>query len=336
MTPKDYYNILGVSRVASEKELKDAYRKLARKYHPDVNPGNKASEEKFKELNLAYEVLSDPKKRKQYDQFGENWQHAEQFTRAGWQNKKSEGFGYNQFNFSQDQGKYGFSGADGVESIFENIFGNMRSRRTQARRSQATEHPVEITLEEALKGTRRLIDMQQTVTCKDCHGSGRNQNSVCQTCHGNGALPQMRQIEVKIPAGVTTGSRVRFSSQKEAGIDSPAISIVLVITVQEHSIFKRQNDDLITSVPLPLTIAVLGGKIEVNTLSGKLELRIPPETQNGSTFRLSGQGMPHLGKDGRGDLLAKIHVVLPQKLTSAEKELFSRLRDLRKEKDYES
>jgi molecular chaperone DnaJ len=335
MAAKDYYSILGISRSASDKDIKAAYRKLARKYHPDVNPGNKAAEEKFKEINQAYEVLSDTDKRKKYDQYGENWEHADQFAQAsgqpGGQNASGAGFDFNRFNFGGAQGGATFNSGVGMDSIFEELFGGARGRHTQPRRGQDIEHPVEITLEEAFTGASRLLNLQSEEPCQNCGGTGRVQKNICPTCRGAGAVPRVRQLEVKIPAGVKTGSRVRIAGQGGPGHGGAAGNLYLLITVLPHAGFERQDDDLITSVPLLLTTAVLGGKLEVPTLKGKLELKVPAETQNGRIFRLAGQGMPHLGKEGRGDLLAKMNVVLPLKLSAEEKELFTKLRTLRAE-----
>jgi molecular chaperone DnaJ len=329
MATKDYYSILGLSRSASDKDIKQAYRKLARKYHPDVNPGNKAAEEKFKEINQAYEVLSDADKRKKYDQYGEQWEHADQFAQAGRQGQTGAGFDFSQFNFGGAEGATFTAGGAGMDSIFEELFSGSRTRRAQPRRGQDIEHPIEISLEEAFSGTSRILSLRSEETCPTCGGSGRVQRTVCATCRGAGVVPRIRQLEVKIPAGVKTGSRVRIAGQGGPGRGSAAGDLYLLITVLPHASFERQDDDLMTIVPLPLTTAMLGGKVEVPTLKGKLELKVPAETQNGRIFRLSGQGMPRLGKEGRGDLLAKVNVALPLKLSAEEKELFMRLRSLR-------
>jgi molecular chaperone DnaJ len=330
MASKDYYGILGVPRSATDKDIKAAYRKLARKYHPDVNPGNKAAEEKFKEINQAYEVLSDTDKRKKYDQFGENWEHADQFQRASGQpGGGASGFDFSQFNFGGGQGGTFTSAGPGMDNVFEELFGGMRGRRAQPRRGEDIEHPVEITLEEAFSGTSRLLSLQGEETCPTCGGTGRVQNRICSTCRGSGVLPKARQLEVKIPAGVKTGSRVRIAGQGGQGRGGANGDLYLVVSVLPNATFERDGDDLITNVPVSLTSAMLGGTAEVSTLKGKLELKIPAETQNGKVFRLKGQGMPHLGKEGRGDLLAKVNVVLPQKLSEEEKQLFIRLRQMR-------
>jgi DnaJ-class molecular chaperone len=306
MASKDYYNILGIARGATDKDIKAAYRKLARKYHPDVNPGNKAAEDKFKEINQAYEVLSDADKRKKYDQFGEGWEHAGQFTQTGAQGQPGAGFDFSQFNFGGGGASYTAGGA-GMDSIFEELFSGARGRRAHPQRGQDIEHPVEITLEQAFAGTSLRLNLQTAETSA------------------------MRQLEVKIPAGVKTGSRVRVAGKGAPGRGGASGDLYLLISVLPNATFERQDDDLITTVTVPLTAAALGGKVEVPTLKGKLELKIPAETQNGRIFRLAGQGMPRLGKEGRGDLLVRISVVLPQKLSAEEKELFTRLRELRGE-----
>jgi molecular chaperone DnaJ len=337
MAGKDYYSILGVDRNASDKEIKQAYRKLARKYHPDVNPNNKAAEEKFKEITEANEVLSSPEKRKKYDQYGENWQYADQFSRAGAQGAggSSQGFDFSGFNFGNagTSGSSFFGQGESMEDLLSGLFGGGgRSRRPQSRRGQDVESPVEITLEEAFNGTSRLLSLQGEEVCPACGGSGRIQRAVCGTCRGSGTVTKTRQLEVKIPAGVRTGSRVRIAGQGGAGHGGPAGDLYLVVTVKPHPNFERQDDDLLTTIQVPLTTAMLGGSVKVATLKGNaLELKIPPETQNGRIFKLAGQGMPRLGGSGRGDLLARVNVVLPANLSAAEKELFTRLRSMRPE-----
>lgn len=285
---KDYYAILGVPRNASDKEIKQAYRRLARLYHPDLNPGNKEAEAKFKEINEAYEVLSDPEKRRRYDQFGESWRYAEQVGGTPWQQKvwdfedlKTTPFG------------------DIFEKIFSDFGFSPFSHRPH--KGEDIELPVEITLEEAYFGTTRVLDTP----------SGR--------------------IEVKIPPGVDNGSRVRIEGKGRARGGGPPGDLYLNISVKPHPLFERKGDDLYLELPVPLTVAILGGEVEVPTIKGKVVLKIPAETQNGKVFRLSGLGMPRLKDGAKGDLFAKVKVVLPTNLSSREKELFRELRRLRGE-----
>jgi molecular chaperone DnaJ len=326
---KDYYSVLGLNKKATEKEIKSAFRKLARKYHPDVNPGNKEAEAKFKEINQAYEILSDPDKRKKYDQYGEQWQYADQFARAQG-GQAPPGFDFSNFNFSTGGGSTYFGG-EGLGDIFEELL-NRRRGRPARERGRDLEQPVEVSLEEAFSGTSRLIRLELQETCPTCGGTGRLKDAVCPTCHGSGSVPRSKQLELKIPAGVRTGSRVRMAGQGGAGFGGgPPGDLYLLITVRPSPNFERLGDDLSTTVPVPLTTAVLGGTVTVTTVKGKLELKIPPETQNGKIFKLTGQGMPRLGKAGRGDLLARVSVTLPEKVTPEERKLFERLKELRQE-----
>jgi DnaJ-class molecular chaperone len=293
MAGKDYYTILGVNRNASEREIKQAYRRLARQYHPDVNPGDKSAEEKFKQINEAYEVLSDKENRQKYDQFGDQWQYADQFARAGWQQAPS-------WDFSQGGTRVYFGEGD-FGSLFDDLLGSFRSRRqAQPRRGQSLEYPVEVTLEEAYHGTTRTLSFEDG-----------------------------KHLEVKIPPGVRDGSRVRLAGKGILGAGGTSGDLYLVVSVKPHPMFERRGDDLYVGVSVPLVVAMLGGEVQVPTLKGKLALKVPSETQNGRTFRLAGQGMPHLGNSSRGDLLAKVKVVLPTKLSTKEKELFKQLGELR-------
>lgn len=314
MEYKDYYKILGVDRNAEEKEIKKAYRKLARQHHPDVNPGDETAEERFKDINEAYEVLSDPEKRRKYDQLGSSWQ---QWQRTG---RDPGGFDWSQwFSGAQPGGgvrvEYGdlrdlgdLFGSGGFSDFFRAIFGGMgapRSGWTQAqqarpRRGQDYTQPVEITLEEAFQGTTRMIQ-------KDG-----------------------RRLEVKIPPGVMTSSKVRVAGEGSPGIAGGASGdLYLEVRVLPHSIFEREGDDLRCEVPVGLYTVALGGEVKLPTLSGDVMLKISPETQGGRTFRLRGKGMPNLrNPKKRGDLYAKLRVQVPQKLSQREKELFRELASL--------
>lgn len=308
---KDYYTTLGVKRDATEKEIKQAYRKLARKLHPDVNPGDKTAEAKFKEINEAYEVISDPEKRKKYDQFGANWQHADQFTSQGYRGAPGD-FG----GFRGETGAYGTEaggGFGGLGDIFEEILrgrGGRAGRQPFPRRGEDIEYPIEISLEEAYNGGTRLIDVSAPQP---------------------GGQVRQRRLEVKIPPGVTTGSRVRIAGEGQPGIaGGPKGDLYLLVSVRPHPQFERKGDDLHVEVPVNYLDAILGGEVEVPTLKGKLALKIPTGTQNGKVFRLAGQGMPKLGSQLKGDLYVKVRAILPTSLSPEERQLFERLRDTSK------
>ncbi len=320
MAAKDYYKTLGVKREATEQEIKQAYRRLARKHHPDVNPGDKNAEARFKEINEAYEVLSDKEKRQKYDTYGDQWQYADQFARGGGQPGQGPWQGSGQTR--------GFRFEDGdIESLFGDLLGGFGSgkRRTRVRENLDADLAVEVTLEEAYQGTKRLINLEGQERCATCNGTGRIRNVPCSTCRGTGLVPNFKRIEVQIPAGVADGSRVRVAGKGRQGGDGSTGDLYLVISVKPSDVYERKGDDLYVEVPVPLTVAVLGGEVQVPTPKGSLALKIPPETQNAVTFRLTGQGMPHLGDTKRGDLLAKVKVVLPGKLTPEEKKLFEQL-----------
>jgi molecular chaperone DnaJ len=331
MAAKDYYSILGISRTATDKEIKSAYRKLARQYHPDVNPGNKGAETRFKEINQAFEVLSDADKRKKYDQYGENWQYGEQMAQAARQQSAQPGWSFREPGQSEQ-----FDESD-LESVFGDLLGGRTSpfgRRTaRSRRGRDIESEVEISLEEAFNGAIRNISLRSEEPCAACKGTGRIQNLACSVCRGAGTVSQIKRLEVKIPAGVDNGSRVRIAGKGGPGAGGgTAGDLYLIIKVLPHEHFERQGDDLYVNVPVSLTTATLGGEVKVPTLKGtKLVLKIPPETQNERVFRLAGQGMPHLGGATRGAFLVKVKVVLPSGLSTEEKALFQKLKELRPE-----
>ncbi len=304
MEYRDYYQILGVPRTATQDEIKKAYRKLARQYHPDSNPNNKQAEAKFKEINEANEVLSDPQKRQKYDALGSQWQA---YQRAGGQ---PGGFDWNQWatqTYDADNLKDLF-GEGGFSDFFTQIFGgagmrDARRRTTRGpRRGRDLEQPVEISLQDAYTGTTLTLQ-------KDS-----------------------QRLEVKVPAGVKTGSKVRVPGQGEAGRDGAAAGdLYLMVNVQADAQFERDGDDLKTEAAIDLYTLILGGETTVKTLSGSIRLKIPPETQPGRTFRLRGQGMPNVRDSAqRGDLLVKVQARLPQHLSAEEKRLFEQLAKLRK------
>ncbi|WP_322796378.1 J domain-containing protein [Tepidiforma sp.] len=329
---RDFYEVLGVARTATEKEIRSAYRKLARKFHPDVNPGDKSAEAKFKEINQAYEVLSDPEKRKKYDRWGDQWELADQLEAAG-ARPGATPFGGGRDPFSRGNGMGADPFAD-FGSIFETLFRRERGGPRGAsgsRRGQDVETPVEITLEEAFHGTTRVLNLQSPEACRTCGGSGEIAGAICHACEGMGVVTRPRRLEVRIPAGVKTGSRVRVAGEGRPGIGGgPAGDLYLLVTVLPHARFERRGDDLYAEVDVPVVDAVLGGEVTVQTIDGRVALRIPELTQNGRQFRLSGKGMPVLGQAGRrGDLYVKARVVLPDRLTPEERRHWEALRQLR-------
>jgi DnaJ-class molecular chaperone len=336
MDYKDYYKVLGVSREAPADEIKKAFRKLARKYHPDVNPGDKKAEEKFKEINEAYEVLSDTEKRHKYDTLGPNWQDqfGPNYSNATRRNYQYGGngtrAGATPFEFDQ-------SGA-GFSDFFEALFGRNgtagargmgTSRGSDIRRrvGDNIDQPVEVTLQEAYLGGSRTFNIQSTEVCPTCHGTGEVGGKTCSTCTGQGMVPRNKRIQVKIPAGVDNGSRIRVTGEGQPGIGGgPRGDLFLVISVKPDTAFERKGDDLYVDVDVELVKAMLGGEVPVPLPDGrKLVLTIPAETQNNRIFRLAGKGMPRLRGEGSGNLFAKLRVLLPMHLSSEEKELFEKL-----------
>ncbi len=331
MDYKDYYSVLGVSKSASEKDIKQAFRKLAREYHPDLNPDDEQAEDRFKEVNEAYEVLSDPEKRKLYDQFGSEWKTWQQ--RGGkpedfwqqWGGQPGSRPGGTRYTYTTGPGGFGdedlfsdffqqlfggLGGASGqrygpeVAGDFRDLFGGgLGSRgRSQPRRGRNYEQPVEITLEEAYHGTKRLFQIGD------------------------------QRIEVSIPAGARSGTRVRVAGKGAPGAaGGPAGDLFLVIEVAPHPRFERDGDNLDTTVRTDLYTAVLGGEVSVRLPDGRsVMLRVPSETQTGTRFRLQGKGMPILGRSGeRGDLYAILEISVPQDLSDRERELFEELQSLR-------
>lgn len=328
---KDYYSILGVKRNATQKEIKAAFRKAARKYHPDVNPGDRTAEQRFKEINEAHDVLSDPEKRAKYDRYGENWEQAEAFekARAQYNGGRSQTFTFDINDLLRRQG--GRGGFD-----FGDVFGGIFGGRTRGpMRGQNVEYETEITLEEAYHGTTRTLELQSQEPCPTCGGAGEIASAVCHTCQGSGQVIRPRRIEVKIPPGAATGTRVRIAGEGSPGIGGgPRGDLYVVTKVRPHPRFERKGDDLIEEVPVPVEDAVLGGEVEVPTISGKrIMMRVPPLTQSGSRIKLKGLGMPSLNgrsRDHYGDLYAKVKVVIPEHLTEEQRRLFEKLRETRK------
>jgi DnaJ-class molecular chaperone len=337
MDYKDYYKVLGVARGAGSEEIKKAFRKFARKYHPDVNPGDKKAEEKFKEINEAYEVLSDSDKRKKYDTLGPNWQ--EQFG-PSFSGRRTYAYGGGNGAAGRSPFDADPTGATGFSDFFETLFGRAnpatgapgsRTTRTGAdirkRAGDNIEQPVEVTLQEAYIGGSRTFNIQSTEICPICQGTGEVSGRVCTNCAGQGSIPRNKRIQVKIPAGVDNGSKIRVAGEGQPGIGGgPRGDLFLVISVRTDVLFERKGDDLYVDVEVELVKAMLGGEVAVPTPDGrKLLLTIPPETQNDRLFRLGGKGMPRLRGEGSGNLFARVKVVLPMQLTAEERALFEKL-----------
>ncbi|MFQ6332516.1 molecular chaperone DnaJ [Methylophilus sp. 3sh_L] len=340
---KDYYEVLGVNRDASDEEIKKAFKKLAMKFHPDRNPDNPKAEESFKEAKEAYEVLSDEQKRAAYDQYGH----------AGVDPSMGGGAGFGGF------GGGGFSDAFG--DIFGDIFGGGRNQRSNVYRGADLRYNLEISLEEAARGTETKIRIPVQSTCETCHGSGARPGTSpvtcttcnghgqvrmqqgffsvqqtcpkchgtgkmvkepCPTCHGNGRVKQNKTLNVKIPAGVDEGDRIRLSGEGEAGVNGgPTGDLYVVVHLKEHPIFQRDGANLHCEMPISFSTAALGGEIEVPTLDGAAKMKIPAETQTGSVFRLRGKGIKPLRSSEHGDLMVHVVVETPVRLTEKQKEL---------------
>ena len=353
MSKRDYYEVLGVSRTATDQDIKSAYRRLAVKHHPDKNPGDAEAEDRFKEAAEAYSVLSDNDQRSRYDRFGH----------AGVSSPASAG--------------WGAPGFGGIEDIlgdlfgFGDVFGGSRaggSRRSAAQRGADLRYDLEITLEESAKGMTASLRIPRLIscdickgsgaaegtkpetcatctgggqvryqqgffsvarTCGDCRGTGRIVKSPCDTCRGAGRVEQERQMEVRIPAGVETGSRMRIAGEGESGTQGgPSGDLYVVIHVSEHEQFERQGSNLYSAVPITFGQAALGAEIPIQSLDEQQQLKIPAGTQTGTVFRLKGKGMPVLGGRGRGDFFVSVTVVTPTTLTREQRKLLEQLSEI--------
>ncbi len=353
-TKRDYYEVLGVDRNVDDNALKKAYRKLAMKYHPDRNPDNKEAEEKFKEVNEAYEVLSDAEKRRRYDQFGHDGVNG-QFGGG------SQGFGG------------GFGGFEDIfGDIFGDVFGGQRTRRRGPERGQDIKQRVTISFEDAAFGKKIEIKLNRTEECSECHGSGAKAGTgkktcptcngtgevrtvqrtpfgniqssrtcstcngegeiietPCPKCHGKGHTRKVKTIEVDIPAGIDDGQMIKLSGQGEIGKKGgPRGDLYIVVSIKEHPLFTRDGFDVYFEMPITFVQATLGDEIEVPTIDGKVKYTIPEGTQSGTTFRLRDKGIPRLRGNSRGDQYIKITVEIPKKLNEKQKDI---LREFAKE-----
>jgi molecular chaperone DnaJ len=348
MSERSYYEVLGVSKTASDEEIKKAYRALAIKYHPDKNKGNKEAEEKFKEATEAYEVLRDASKRKAYDQFG----------KAGVGAGGAGGFGQGAYTDFSD-----IFGSEGFGSIFEEFFGGGRSRKSGPKRGSDLRYDINVSLEDVALGGEFKIEIPRLETCSDCKGTGASKGSQpqtcpdcngsgqirssaggffsiqttcprcsgkgtiisnpCKTCRGEGVVEKKRTINIKIPPGVESGSRLKISGEGDAGPSGgPHGDLYVVTHIKKHPVFERVGNDLTITKSIPLPMACLGGEIEVPTIEGKtIMLKIPEGTEPNQIFRLKGNGIPYLGGYGKGDQHVIIKVEIPKKMTKKQREL---------------
>ena len=355
MAKEDYYELLGVAKTATPEEMKKAYRKKAVQYHPDKNPGNKEAEEMFKKVSHAYEVVSDPEKRAAYDRYGPAAFDGSAGAPRGPGGMPGGGF-HDPFDIFREV--FGQQGGGG--GIFDEMFGG-GGGRSGGHDGADLRYDLEITLEEAARGVEREISFRKAVACERCDGSGAEPGSrrvtcstcrgagqvrrsggiitftqtcptcagagtkvekPCSACRGEGRVAKNTKINVRIPPGVETGSRLRSSGNGEAGMaGGQAGDLYIVLAVKDHELFERQGEDLFCEIPIKFTLATLGGTIEVPTLFGKASLKIPTATPSGTTFRLRGKGMPSLRGGHQGDQLIRVQVEVPQSLTSEQKKI---------------
>ena len=366
-TKQDYYELLGVPRKAAQKEIRQAYRKLARKYHPDLNPGDKASEEKFKQVQEAYEVLSDAKKRQMYDQFGFETPGSGGMPPGG-VNPNDVHFDFGGFDFGGGEGAPGGGAGPSFRDLFSQFFrgGATAEAPAEAEPGTSLEYQIEISFWEAVRGTVKKLTISRLDTCTDCNGtgtvgqpqtctacggtgqvtqtsgkmkfnltcsrcggSGRVRN-ICRLCGGDGRIRRADTIEVRIPAGVQTGSRVRVAGHGNAGTHGePPGDLYIITEVQPHPFFDRRGDDIYTTVPITVSEAALGAKIEVPTIDGRSLLRVPPATNSGTKLRLREKGVPSVRSHGhRGDQYVELQVIVPKPVDERVRELLKELQKL--------
>lgn len=357
---KDYYEILGVSRTASPAEIKQAFRKLAHQHHPDKGGGD---EQKFKEINAAYQVLSNPEKRQQYDQFGAAFESG----------RGQPGFDFNDFAsaFGGGRGGQNFSFDFGdVGDLFGDLFGGGRSRQRAGGRTRVgadIEASLTISFEEAVRGVEKAVTLARDVSCEhcqgrgydagvklvtcsvcrgtgqvvrqvgfgigfstvcsECHGAGQRPEKVCASCHGRGTTRASQPLTVKIPAGISSGQSIRLTGRGQAVGGGQAGNLYVRVTVTPHPEFQRQGDSILSDRRISVSQAALGGSVAINTIEGEVKLKIPEGTQSGQEFRLKGHGVPHVNGHGRGDHLVTIVVETPSRLNRRQKQLFEQLRD---------
>jgi DnaJ-class molecular chaperone len=332
MNFKDYYSVLGVPKNAAQKDVKSAYRKLARKWHPDANPQNaKEAEEKFKEISEAYEVLGDADKRKKYDLLGPDWQNAAR--QAEQQRRYRTSSGGEEFDFGNfGGGGAGAAGApSGFSDFFDMFFSGVGRRQTTssagfAQRGQDLETTIDLGLRDTYEGGKKTISLQVEDVCPRCHGTGTENGHLCPQCHGTGRVLMLKKFDVTIPKGIGEGKRIRLAGQGGAGINGgPNGDLYLVVKSPNDPTYKRKGDDLYVDLPVSIYDLLLGGEVEVPTLAGQVAMTIPEGTQNNRLLRLSGKGMPRVNGKGAGDQYVRLIGQLPQHLSDKEKQLFKEL-----------
>jgi molecular chaperone DnaJ len=380
MAKEDFYQILGIKRDAKPEEIKKAYRRLARKYHPDVNPGDKSAEERFKKITEAHEVLSDPKKRQVYDRFG---QYSESLADAAARGATPGGgagagrgvpFDFTGFDWSTGSASTSPGGGSSFRDIFSELFGGGKQEkeppRAMPKKGDDIEMPLALSFEEAVTGLTTNITVNRSdqcsrcngagdtggnpIVCPTCHGSGQVQKAggrlrfaqecpdcggagkrrpPCSLCNGKGVVPKTEQVKVRIPAGVDTGSRVRVPGKGEGGrMGAPPGDLFIITNVGKHKYFTRKGDNIYVKVPVTISEAALGARIEVPTIEGKAQLKIPPGTQSGAQFRMRERGIPSLrNPQARGDQFVEVQVTLPKVLSEETKELLRRYAQLNPE-----
>jgi DnaJ-class molecular chaperone len=336
MNFRDYYQILGVPKNAPEKDVKSAYRKLARKWHPDANPDNqKEAEEKFKEISEAYEVLGDPEKRKKYDILGPNWQQAARQAEQQRRYRTNVGGEEFEFNFGGPGGAGGAAGPSGFSDFFDMFFSGIGRRQTTqttgfAQRGQDLETTIELGLRDVYDGGKKAVSLQVEDLCPRCRGTGTEAGRLCSQCHGTGHILLTKKFEVSIPKGIGDSQRIRLGGQGGVGLNGgPNGDLYLIVKLVDDSTYKRKGDDLYVDLPVSIYDLVLGGEVKVPTLSGQVAMTIPEGTQNNRLLRLSGRGMPHVKGGGTGDQYVRLVGQLPQNLSDKERKLFKELDTLR-------
>jgi len=337
-TYRDYYKILGIARTADDKEIKAAYRKLARKYHPDVNPGDSAAEAKFKEISEAHEVLSDPHKRSQYDRYGDQWKMS---TQNSGPTVNTAGWGFGGFGSKAQTSNVEYGDDSALHDMFESLFGGFKSRNTKAaNHGEDVEYALDLTLEEAIHGGRKQVNVTVEDLCPKCGGSGSAKNKdgvytlggACTECRGHGRKNSQVSAEVTIPAGIQEGKRLRLAGKGSAGLGGKRGDLFLLVRIRNSAHFDRKGNDLFADVSIPYTVAALGGETEVRTLNGVRTLPVPRGIQSGQKIRIAGQGIPATSDHPAGDFYAVVKVTVPKDLSTREQELITELARLRGDK----